>query len=380
MNWNQHDLWSSAIECLSVRNADLDLPFAFANCLTHNVIHSASIVRVYPADDMGISVKEDIMIHSAQKQQAETLSCTSQLSTRWGLSSDACSMLRGQNTQKEDFSLTSFPLYSSPLPLSVIPCMWMNVGWIQPKWDQVISEPANMSHDDTGWKWWLDEPPPTTSSSSAAAMAADSATAYAERQHRESSSAFAAETKETEARPMTAFAAGSSKQGGIRDLVAGHRTPPKTPVSWKAQTDDVQQGKPLPKMVIHAANWGASRTLRGPKRVEKATEELLRQPCHVQLILELMDPTIAAAMEQQGFHTHQVQANGPAVLWLASNWEVNYTSDKTFLGRNGRYGGQAVMVRLEPKARGLPSDAHVAACHLHNEPAKKKEEVSCYCS
>ena len=65
------------------------------------------------------------------------------------------------------------------------------------------------------------------------------------------------------------------------------------------------------------------------------------------MILELLDPAIAQAMAQQGFHSHQATANGPSVLWLVSNWRVEVKGDKTFQGRAGRYGGQAVMARVE---------------------------------
>ena len=233
-----------------------------------------------------------------------------------------------------------------------------------------------MSRETKSWQWWLDEEATTTESSSTAAVKSAAGAAFAaESRDAEPTAAFAAssEATMTEAEPRTAFAAGSQKKGIIRELVAGHRIPPTTEVSWKAQGPDAQQGKPMPKIVITAANWGASRTLKGPKRVEKATAELLRQPCHIQLILELLDPSIAEAMAQQGFSSYQSTDNGPAILWLASNWDVDIATDRNFLGRNDRYAGQAVMVQLEPKREGFPP-IRIASCHLHNEAAKKKEE------
>ena len=78
-------------------------------------------------------------------------------------------------------------------------------------------------------------------------------------------------------------------------------------------------------------------------------------------------------MRAEGFGCYQVTQNGPAILWLLSNWRVAESASRTFHGKNDRYAGQGVMCQLDPKRKGFPP-IRVALTHLHNEAAKKKEE------
>ena len=126
--------------------------------LTHNGTDSASMVRAYTAAVMGIPSKEDTMLHSAQKQHAETLSCTSLLSTSRGMSSDAFSSLRSQCTQKEELSSLFLPLY--PPCLSSLACGCLLVGYSQNGIKLSVSQPACLTTTQDGNGGLMSHHPP----------------------------------------------------------------------------------------------------------------------------------------------------------------------------------------------------------------------------